>query len=359
MSLIKRGNSKFWYAQFQINNRTIIRSTRTTDRKAAEKVAARIRADAHEEILVGRKKETTLASALLTYVSSKEGTPNHGNLISHRRTILRSLNGSTLLSDLTSADLEEFRRKRLNEGCAAQTIKHGISCIIAAVQLARKNGYHCSDIEAPPIKVPNKMVRYLTADDERRLLSELDPYRETPGLPPLGKRSQELRQALQDNLDIVVILLDTGARYSEIADLVWRQIDLEGRLIRLWRSKVQNESIIFMTDRVAEIVSRRAETRSSEFLFSNRSGEARGYSVASIRKAMRRAGIPDFTVHTLRHTHATRLIQNGMNVYEVGAVLGHSDVRTTMRYAHLEQAAVTSKARDVINRLNDQDRRHD
>jgi len=54
----------------------------------------------------------------------------------------------------------------------------------------------------------------------------------------------------------------------------------------------------------------------------------------------------------LRHTHATRLIQNGLSLYEVRSVLGHSDIKTTMRYAHLEQAVVTSKARDAIDRLN-------
>ena len=53
-----------------------------------------------------------------------------------------------------------------------------------------------------------------------------------------------------------------------------------------------------------------------------------------------------------RHTHASRLIQNGLSVYEVRAVLGHTDIKTTMRYAHLEQVSVTQKARDVINRLN-------
>ena len=60
----------------------------------------------------------------------------------------------------------------------------------------------------------------------------------------------------------------------------------------------------------------------------------------------------DCRIHTLRHTHASRLIQNGMSVYEVKEILGHSDIKTTLRYAHLEQRQVSSKARDVINRLN-------
>ena len=238
------------------------------------------------------------------------------------------------------------------EGCLPQTIKHGLNCIVGAMRLARKQGYDCPDIQAPSIKITNKMVRYLSVDEERRLLDQLDPEREVNGLPPLASRLPDRHRWIQDSYDLVIMLLDTGARYSEIANIQWKQIDLETRSIHLWRPKVANESIIFMTDRVASIVERRLLTRNSEYLFSNKSGGPRGYSVIAIRKAMRRAGLNDCTVHTLRHTHATRLIQNGLSVYEVKAVLGHSDIRTTMRYAHLEQTDVTSKARDVINRLN-------
>ena len=66
---------------------------------------------------------------------------------------------------------------------------------------------------------------------------------------------------------------------------------------------------------------------------------------------MKRAGLYDVRIHTLRHTLATRLIQNGMTIYEVKAILGHSDIRTTMRYAHLEQRQVATKARDVLEDL--------
>lgn len=157
---------------------------------------------------------------------------------------------------------------------------------------------------------------------------------------------------MQDAYDLTVLLLDTGARYGEIAQLRWQQIDLDARLIRLWRPKVRNEGIIFMTSRVHRILSQKnSERGNSEFIFTNKRGGPRGHTVQSIRKAMVRAGIHDCTIHTLRHTHATRLIQNGLSIYEVQAVLGHTDVKTTMRYAHLEQAKVTAKARDLIESI--------
>ena len=130
------------------------------------------------------------------------------------------------------------------------------------------------------------------------------------------------------------------------------KINLEERTINLWRSKVQNETVLYMTDRVYEVLLRRSQSITGFYVFQNRKGGPRGYVSQSIRKALRKAGLSDCKIHTLRHTHATRLIQNGMNLYEVKEILGHSDIKTTMRYAHLESKQVTSKARDVINKLN-------
>jgi integrase len=148
------------------------------------------------------------------------------------------------------------------------------------------------------------------------------------------------------------LLLDTGARHSEIANLAWDQIDLEAGTLRIWRSKVENEGVLFMTARVKTVIANRLSWRRGKFLFQNSVGDARGYRVAALRAAFDRAGLHDCSLHTLRHTHATRLIQNGMTLYEVRVILGHSDIRTTMRYAHLEQADVTSRARNLIDGLN-------
>ncbi len=349
MSLIKRPNSRYWYVQIQIDGRTFVRSTKATDRKTALKIAEKVRADIHQELAFGGQTKTiTFGSALRRYVESKSGTPNHRNLISHEKTILKLISGTTPLEIVTTSLIEEYIRHRTTAGYKPQTIKHGVNCIIGAINKARKDGYRCMPIDPPSIKVPNKIVRYLSPAEEHRLLQELSPTRKCNGLGDSG----DVRKHVQDNYDLVVILLDTGARYSEISRIRWNQISLTKKSIDLWRPKVNNQSVLFMTDRVAEILQRRWESRTSEFVFTNKSGGPRGYLVDSIRKALNRAGLHDCTIHTLRHTHATRLIQNGLNLYEVQSVLGHSDIKTTLRYAHLEQAKVTQKARDVINVIN-------
>jgi integrase len=352
MSIVKRGNSKFWYMHFQFNGQIYIRSSRTTNKKTAEQMEIEFKTKLHSQQYQGRKQRITLADAFNQYKVSKRGIASHGNLVAHETVLCRLLPMKKHMDELTSHDLERFKQNRMAEGVGEEIIKYGLLLIKGTWKFAQKLGYQVSPLEFPSVKIPKVPLRYLTEQEERRLLNELVPDREGSGLKPMAERSEELKRMMQDSYDLVIMLLDTGARYSEIANIEWSSIDLAAHSINLWRSKVQNETVLYMTDRVVEVLSRRAANKTTIHVFNNSDGESRGYCTQSIRKAILRAGIQNCRVHTLRHTHASRLIQNGMSVYEVREILGHSDIKTTMRYAHLEQRQVTSKARDVINRLN-------
>ncbi|PUE60171.1 hypothetical protein B9Z44_11685 [Limnohabitans curvus] len=193
---------------------------------------------------------------------------------------------------------------------------------------------------------------YSCVGSPQRLLEAVDPRRDVKGLAPYEDRIPRIKTQMQDVHDFIITLLDTGARHGEICTLEWSQINFTHRSIALWRSKVKNESILFMSDRVFEVLSRRYANRNSMFVFTDSQGAARKHINMTFHKAFQRAGLPDCSAHTLRHTLATRLIQNGMNLYEVKEILGHSDIKTTMRYAHIEQAQVSRKATDLINKMN-------
>ena len=255
------------------------------------------------------------------------------------------------IDDLNSRDLELFKRDRIAEGAGPEIIKYGFLVIRGTLKYAIKLGYSVSELDYPQIKMPKGSLRYLNAEEEKQLLIELDPKREGKGLPKYEMRSDYLKQVMQDAYDLVVILLDSGGRYSEIANLEWSKVNLLTQTLTVWRSKVNNETPLAMTDRVHEILNRRYESKNSKHVFNNKDGEARGYSTQSIRKAIKRAGLENSTTHTLRHTLATKLIQNGMSIYEVMVILGHSDINTTMIYSHLEQKQVTLKVRDLINQI--------
>lgn len=352
MAIIKRGSSKYWYMSFQFNGRQYIRSTKTTNRKIAEQMEVEWKAQIHSQQYFGRKSRLTLADAFEHYKATKQGIASYKNLVAHETVLRRLLPMAKPLDELTSHDLERFKQKRIAEGVGPEAIKYGLQVIKGTWKFSKKLGYQVSELEFPTVKIPKAPLRYLTTDEETRLLAELNPNREGRGLPAISERSDELKRTMQDAYDLVILLLDTGARYSEIANIRWRRIDLAERTINLWRSKVENETVLYMTDRVFEVLSRRYANDTSQYVFSNKDGDARGYCTQSIRKAIARSGLKNCRVHTLRHTHASRLIQNGMSVYEVREILGHSDIKTTMRYAHLEQRQVTAKARDVMNRLN-------
>ncbi|QDX23294.1 tyrosine-type recombinase/integrase [Pandoraea pnomenusa] len=98
---------------------------------------------------------------------------------------------------------------------------------------------------------------------------------------------------VQDNYDLAIFLLDTGCRYSEAANIPWSSIDIENQTINLFRSKVQNESILHMTQRLYEVMCRRANSRSASdrHVFKNKQGESRGYSTNAFKKAFVRAGL--------------------------------------------------------------------
>ena len=96
---------------------------------------------------------------------------------------------------------------------------------------------------------------------------ELDPKIDLPYRPSYEDRPAKENRMRQDNYDLVILLLDTGARYGEIAGITWDRIDMEENTINLWRPKVKNESIICMTRRVHEVLLRRSKDKIMQLSF--------------------------------------------------------------------------------------------
>lgn len=304
------------------------------------------------EAVQGPQKEITLLEATNRYFELRKDSPSASGLSGTMSTVLKIMDSNMLLSEISERHLHDFVQTRKSQQRKPQTIKHGINFITATMKLAKAEGFRVPDIQSPKVSIKRTRLIYLSVEDEKRLLKELDPNRHNPKMPDGYRFADNIVQQMQDNFDLVVVLLDTGARYGEIAKLTWDQIDVENSTIKLWRSKVSNERLIFMTARVLSIFKRRLECRSSKYVFTGKNGCHRGTGNTAIRKAFRRAGLDNCTIHTLRHTHASRLIQNGLSIYEVRSVLGHTDIHTTMRYAHLENVSVHQRARDVIEKIS-------
>jgi len=358
MSVFKRNGVGNYYIQFNFNGKTYCKSSKTTNKRTAERMEREWREELHRIDELGERPRITLREAFQHYIEEKQNTGSADYAKTNVKTVSERMNVDIHVDEIRDWDLTKFKAKREKEGIAAQTIKHNFQAIRSAVSWAKNQGFLVKEITYPKIKLPKHRLRYLSPEEEQRLLHELDPKRKRPYRPDYDFRPKEENRRYQDNYDLVICLLDTGARSSELTvSLTWDAINFEDSTIRLWRPKVRNESIIYMTSRVKKILLRRYENRlSDKYVFTNSKGQARGYQAKGIRAAFKRAGIKDFRIHDLRHTCASRLVQAGISLYEVANILGHTDISTTQIYAHLERKDISAKARDILENLQNNDK---
>jgi integrase len=185
----------------------------------------------------------------------------------------------------------------------------------------------------PEIAMPKKpegRLRYLEVDEIRRLLGAC----QRSGNPDLALA--------------VVVALNTGMRKGEILGLEWPRIDLSSARITLYTTKsARPRGVPINGDLYDALVAFEPDaTRRQGRLVSRDYGRA----ASQIRKAFgacRRAGIVGFRFHDLRHTAASHMVMRGASLQEVKEILGHSDLRMTLRYAHLSPAHL----RAAVNRL--------
>ena len=165
-------------------------------------------------------------------------------------------------------------------------------------------------------------------------------------LPTIFNKS-ELKQlflapTLLKHRVLLMLIYSAGLRSSELIHLKISDIDFERRSIHIRRSKYNKDRVIPLSQYMAIGLQKYiALERPHIWLFNGKTlGEpysAKGISWV-MRDAVKKAGIAkDVTVHTLRHSYATHLIEDGLNIVTVKDLLGHSKIETTMVYLHIAQ----------------------
>ena len=145
---------------------------------------------------------------------------------------------------------------------------------------------------------------------------------------------------------LLLLLLSTGLRRSEAAAITLDQVDLEHRQLRV-RGKGNKERMVPLTAEVVEAIQQhlasREPTECKHIFISRVTGEplSGGGVYKVIRPLLKRAGLDGqgITPHNLRHTFATHLVRNGVDVKTVQELLGHSDLGTTAKYLHSDGQA--------------------
>ena len=145
--------------------------------------------------------------------------------------------------------------------------------------------------------------------------------------------------------DIIRLLLLTGCRKGEIVQLRWSEVD-DGRLI-LQESKTGRRTVPLSTK--ARAVLERQPRGTSPFVFPSPRDPSRPRSrnLALWYRVRHEAGIEEVRLHDLRHTVASHAVMNGVPVPVVSRLLGHSNVRMTLRYAHLGDRDIERAAETV------------
>lgn len=237
--------------------------------------------------------------------------------------------GAKPLSKFDYNALEEWINALQERDQSLATIKSKVSCVMKALKTVQPKGWIKAVPQVPELGEPkNTKVRWLTEDEERKLLDAC------------GCQRPVVEVVMQH---VIIAMVDTGARVSELLKVREDSLHL-----------IRNEWFVKFEDRKAADdlmvpLTRRAEA-SIRWLLASRYWRAR---VRGVRQSDKRrdsaqnwvthrfteirdhAGLKDVTAHTLRHTFASRLVMRGVDIFRVQRLMGHADIRMTMRYAHL------------------------
>lgn len=264
--------------------------------------------------------------------------------------------------ELNTADVQNLIVSRRDEGNSIATILNELSMLRTAIQVNANLKYLVPTIDFAGLKKTNKLkppkqkLRHLSPEEEHRFPEALNPANflqkhETKGF----LNASHIREARQDAYDLAITLLDLGCRYGEASSLKISSVDLNTRSVELFRSKVDNESRLYISDRLYAVLKRRIENAEAgqEYVFLAKNGEQRNYAPRVFRSAFKRAGIEGASIKTLRRTLASKLVLADVPIYSVSKILGHASVTTTQNhYGHLSPNAASAKAVEVLNALS-------
>lgn len=166
---------------------------------------------------------------------------------------------------------------------------------------------------------------------------------------------QRLRRVLEegDNKQmkfIVTLLLMLGCRKRELLEARWEDVDLDRRTWHIPMSKSGRARNVPLSGAAIEVFRSLPRWEGCTYVIPNpatlRPFGNLHYPWDKVRRA---AGLDDVRMHDLRHSFASNLVNSGRSIYEVGKLLGHSQVKTTQRYAHLSDAVLMSAMEEASN----------
>jgi len=182
----------------------------------------------------------------------------------------------------------------------------------------------------PLLEENNKNERYLTGDEANKLIVALQ-----------SSQNKMLQY-------IVPMLILTGARKQEVLKAKWEDFNLDQKLWRIPTSKSGKARHVPISDGVQYLLEGVPRHVDCGYVFANPKTLLPYVSVfSSWNTARTSVGLSDVRMHDLRHSFASFLVNSGRSIYEVQRILGHTQIKTTQRYAHLSQDSLLAAANEI------------
>ncbi|NUY01706.1 site-specific integrase [Paraburkholderia youngii] len=256
------------------------------------------------------------------------------------------------LDEITPWLIEGWKSRVAKTGVKPKTIANKLHALQGLLRVAT-DAEHISDNPARKVKRNGKadvVVRYLSADERARLYSAMEAREEANRdarhrtiahrrlrklTPPPSLRNVRYTDHLQP---LVVCALNTGLRKGELLALQWDDVDFEHRTIHVRRGTTKDDERrdVPITDELFECFSAWKPLAHRVFVFGNPETESALTDFGNAWDALLEAAkISGFRFHDCRHDYASRLVVAGVDLNRVRALLGHSDIKTVLRYAHL------------------------
>lgn len=240
--------------------------------------------------------------------------------------------GAKRVDAVTTADILHMKKTMKQKGYAEGSVDRVL--ILTRYMFNLMIRWKIGGVIANPTKevklfLPkNGRERFLTKDEILRLMETLD---------------QSPNPCLRD---IVMFLLLTGARKQEALRAAWDDFDFRRGFWLIPETKSGRPRAVPLSDHVLQLLSDLPSRGQSPWLFPNpKTGNPFVAVFCSWNTARKQAGLADVRMHDLRHSFASFLVNSGRSIYEVKELLGHAHVKTTERYAHLDNKTLT----DAVN----------
>ena len=255
--------------------------------------------------------------------------------------------GSTPIDQITNTDINRYftgltdpvRCKAANRAVLAKsTANRHLALLSVIFNLAIRQGLleknPCAGIRKHLEN--NRRERFLTEEELVRFWAALDD--ENPATMEKNRVA----------VNVLKLLLLTGTRREEALHATWKHIDLIKREWYIPNTKSGKARTVPLSDDAYDVLASIERHPTCPFVFVNsRTGERYNNPVKAFKRLTARAGIEGVVIHTLRHQFASMAVSSGIPIYTVMSLLGHAQVQTTQRYAHLANKSL----RDATNQI--------